>query len=118
MAVIVPGLVMASMVVAALGQVAVGSERAVTAAEAAALAAAPVTFRPFGAQGSALDEATTVALANEAKLIRCTCAQNATWATRIVRVEVEVTIDVLIFGDVTINRHARAEFAPTALLPK
>ena len=117
-AVIVPGLVIASMVIAALGQVAVASERAVTAAEAGALAAAPVTFRPFGAQGSATEEASRVATSNGAVLVSCACVHDATWATRIVRVEVEVSTSILIVGEVTLTRHARAEFAPVALLPR
>ena len=42
---------------AAVGQVLIARSRVVTAAEAGALAAAPVTFRPFGAAGSATAEA-------------------------------------------------------------
>jgi len=116
-AVIVPGLVIAGMGIAALGQVIVGFERAVSAAEAAALAAAPVTFRSFGTDGTASEEAARVAAANGGVLADCSCPQDGTWATRIVRVEVRMEVDVIIFGPITLTRQARAEFSPTKLLP-
>lgn len=116
-AVIVPGLIIASMAIAALGQVIGGFERAASAAEAAALAAAPVTFRPFGTDTSPSQEAARVASANGGVLTDCSCPKDATWATRIVRVEVQVEVDVILFGPVTVTRHASAEFAPAKLLP-
>ena len=116
-AAIVPGLVIAGTVIVALTQVVIGSERAAAAAEAGALAAAPVTFRPFGTDATASQEAARVVAANGGALTNCSCPHDATWETRVVRVEVQVEVDVILFGSITLTRHARAEFSPTKLLP-
>ncbi|MYF27026.1 MAG: hypothetical protein F4211_06935, partial [Acidimicrobiia bacterium] len=61
---------------AAAGQVLIARDRVFTAAEAGALAAAPVTFRPFGASGSAAEEAAKIVRANGARLVKCVCPPN------------------------------------------
>lgn len=87
-----------------------------TAADAAALAAAPVTFAPFGAGGSPQAEAAELAEANGARLVACDCAIDRRWLAR--RVEVRVVIEVepgiLRIGEVFAT--ASAEFDPTVWL--
>jgi len=89
--------------------------RAQVAADAAALAAAPVTFRPFGAAGSPAEEAAAFAAANGARLIRCRCLVDGSWNSRTVAVEVVVAIDVALLPATEIRATSRAEFVPTAL---
>lgn len=86
------------------------------AADAAALAAAPVTFRPFGAAGSPAAEARRLAAANGAVLAQCWCPIDRTWRSRIVEVVVERRVDLLGLGVITVRASSRAEFAPMALL--
>jgi hypothetical protein len=89
---------------------------AASAADAAALASAPVTFRPFGAQGSPRDEAARFAKANGARLVRCDCPVDRSWATRTVSVTVSRRISLPVVGVVVINATSRAVFEPSALL--
>jgi hypothetical protein len=86
------------------------------AADAAALAAAPVTFRPFGAAGTPREEAARFAAANSARLVSCDCALDRSWAARTVEVVVARRVDLMLFGSRSILASARAEFAPAALL--
>ena len=68
-----------------LAQVVAARDQAQMAADAAALAAAPVTFRQFGAKGSAHGEAGRFAEANGARLVGCAgCEIDASWQSRIV----------------------------------
>lgn len=90
--------------------------RAQAAADAAALAAAPVTFRPFGAEGTAREEAIRFAELNGARLVECRCEPDPTYASRMVSVAVEIVVSLPIVGPVTIPATARAEFAPAELL--
>lgn len=90
--------------------------QAAAAADAAALAAAPVTFRPFGAGGSPTAEAQRLAAANGAVLSRCTCPVDHTWRSRVVEVEVERRVALFGVGTITVRASSRAEFAPTLLL--
>jgi secretion/DNA translocation related TadE-like protein len=89
---------------------------ATAAADAAALAAAPVTFLPFGASGSPADEAGRFAAANGARLLSCMCPADPSWEPRTVQVEVEVVVRVWPAGDVAVRAVGRAEFAPALLL--
>lgn len=89
---------------------------AASAADAAALASAPVTFRPFGARGSPRDEAARFARANGARLVRCDCRVNRSWAIRTVSVTVSRRISLPVVGAVVINASSRAVFEPSALL--
>jgi secretion/DNA translocation related TadE-like protein len=100
-----------------LGQVLVARAVAQSAADAAALAAAPVTFRPFGAMAGPSEEARRFAESNGARLVSCRCTQDPTWAPRTVEVEVEVIADVLGLGSGRVQAVAAAEFIPLALVP-
>ena len=89
---------------------------ATSAADAAALAAAPVTFRPFGAAGTPAEEAARFAAANGAVLRSCVCPVDESWESRTVRVEVARTVHLWPIGTVTVTATSRAEFAPSLLL--
>ena len=86
------------------------------AADAAALAAAPVTFLPFGAAGSPSDEAERFATANGSRLIRCTCPVDRSWDPRTVIVEVERVAVLWPVGSIAVRSVGRAEFIPALLL--
>ncbi len=104
----------------AVGMVAAGFAAyatAVNAADAAALAAAPVTFRPFGASGTAFDEASRYARLNGARLVVCHCRTDPTWRPRTVRVTVVRRIDVPVIGAVDVRASSRATFDPLELIP-
>jgi secretion/DNA translocation related TadE-like protein len=90
--------------------------QAAAAADAAALAAAPVTFRPFGATGSPIAEARRLAGANGVVLTHCSCAVDRTWRSRVVEVVVERRVELLGLGAITVRASSRAEFAPMALI--
>jgi uncharacterized membrane protein len=89
--------------------------QAATAADAAALAAAPLTFGPLGTATSPREEAAHYAAANGARLVTCACAADPTWAARQVTVQVEKTVDLLLLGTRTVHASATAEFAPVEL---
>ncbi len=86
------------------------------AADAAALAAAPVTFRPFGANGTPTQEAARFASHNGAKLIRCSCRVDRSWDTRTVTVVVERSVALPGLGRLKVRATSRATFEPAALL--
>ena len=118
-------MVMLAVVVAVIGvvialsagaQILLGRAQAATAADAAALAAAPVTFRPFGAEGSAFQEAVRLAAANGARLTACLCNADPSWDRREVAVTVAVDVDLILFGSRTVTATSRAEFVPALLL--
>ncbi|MGI9648531.1 MAG: Rv3654c family TadE-like protein [Acidimicrobiia bacterium] len=105
-----------TLAVVAVGQYLAGYSRARAAADAAALAAAPVTFRPFGAEGSPLREARIFAGANGAELVSCDCGHDPSWEPRTVVVTVRRVFPVLLLGSRSVRATARAEFVPTRLL--
>lgn len=109
-------LMMLTLAVVAGGQLLSGRARAQAAADAAALAAAPVTFRPFNAAGSPAEEAARFAAANEAVLTRCACALDPSWEPRTVVVAVRHRVRVVLFGTTSVGAVAHAEFVPTRLL--
>lgn len=117
-AAVMVGLISVLMaVLGGLAQVVVARDTAQMAADAAALAAAPVTFRPFGATGSATDEARRFAESNGGELTNCTgCGTDPSWESRVIEVEVSVEIDLLWFGTTSINAYSAAEFVPVQLL--
>jgi hypothetical protein len=90
---------------------------ATIAADAAALAAAPVTFAGFGSEVTPALEAERFAAANGAVLTSCACAVDPTWQPRVVRVAVSAPADLLLFGTRRVPAVSRAEFDPTALPP-
>lgn len=103
------------LVVADVAGYLMGRAHALTAADAAALAAAPVTFRPFGTARPPAGEAAAVAGANGARLVRCRCAVDRSWSPRRVEVEVELLVDLLLFGPQLVRARSRAEFVPARL---
>ncbi len=108
------------MTALALGTVGAGVAayvHAANAADAAALAAAPVTFRPFGARGSPTQEAARFASLNGVSLIQCSCPVDESWDRRTVEVVVAHSLRVPLIGSVTVRATSRATFEPSALLP-
>jgi hypothetical protein len=105
-----------TVLVADLGIVLAGRYRAAVAADAAALAAAPVTFRPFGASGSPAREAARLAAANGAALVSCGCPVDTQWRRRTVRVVVSHTVELIGPGRVTVVASSSAEFDPLRLV--
>lgn len=108
-------VLVAAAAIGAGAQLIVGRVAAANAADAAALAAAPVTFRPFGAGGSPRDEAVRFARLNGAEVVRCVCPSDEAVRPRQVEVVVARQIDVLWFGRRTVIASSRAEFDPGAL---
>ena len=94
--------------VTAIGQVLIARNRVI--------AAAPVTFRPFGATGSAMEEASRLVRSNGATLVRCDCRPDSRYAPRTVVVTAMVNVDVLGLRETSIEATAAAEFRPVALL--
>ena len=107
---------MLSVGLVGVGQLLGARGTAVNAADAAALAAAPVTFRDFGSVRSPSDEARQYAQANGARLERCLCPLDGTYAARTVIVDVTVTVDLLGLYRADIGARSAAEFRPMALL--
>lgn len=101
---------------AAVGHVLLVRASVVAAADAAALAAAPVTFRSFGGRGTPEAEARHFADLNGAALVRCDCPIDRTYATRTVVVEVERRVAVVGIYDTTVRATSAAEFEPVQLL--
>lgn len=111
------GIVLLLMIgVADAGLVLAARHSAAAAADAAALAAAPVTFRPFGAGGSAGQEAARFAALNGASLVECRCRTDRSWRPRTVEVIVERSVDLIGPGTVTVRVRSTAEFDPGRLL--
>ena len=109
-------LVVLGMMLGAAGQFLSARGRVQAAADAAALAAAPVTFRRFGSSGDPAAEAARLAGANGARLIRCFCSIDRSWDSRIVEVEVGEDINVIGLGLMEVRGKAAAEFIPVQLL--
>ena len=109
-------VLMLAVAVGAVGAGVAGYVQAAGAADAAALAAAPVTFRQFGARGSPKQEAARFAAANGTRLIRCTCPVNRSWATRTVTTVVARPITISGLGRFEVRATSRATFEPAALL--
>lgn len=103
-------------VLGAVGSYLLARVEAVAAADAAALAAAPVTFLPFGAAGTAADEAARFASANGARLLSCRCSPDPSWEPRTVTVQVSREASLWPAGSVTVTATGRAEFLPALLL--
>ena len=91
-------------------------QEANTAADAAALAAAPVTFLPFGAEGSPKEEAARFVAMNGAEMMWCRCAIDRTFEPRTVEVRVRRTVQLPVLGTTYVEATGRAEFIPAALL--
>ena len=103
-----------------LGDVAVylrARATATVAADAAALAAAPLTFADFGSVSGPRVEAARFAAENGSVLVSCDCAVDPTWRPRTVRVVVSARANLMLFGSRGVTAASRAEFDPTELPP-
>jgi len=107
--------VMSALVLGAVGQTQAGALRAQTAADAAALAAAVATFPGTGSPAPHV-EAERLAAANGSRVARCICPVDPSFTERTVEITVRLEIEVLGFGQATIERVSRAEFSPLAAL--
>ena len=99
----------------AVGQYVAARFQAQGAADAAALAAAPVTFRPYGGSGDPAAEAAGFAAVNGARMVACRCPVDRSFEPRAVTVRVEMVVPVLVIGRVTVEAESRAEFSPPRL---
>ncbi len=99
----------------AAGQYVAARFRAQNAADAAALAAAPVTFHPYGGSGDPVAEAAEYAARNGAYLVACRCPIDRSFRPRAVTVRVGVTARLLVVGRLTVEARSRAEFSPPRL---
>ena len=106
-----------AVAIADTGRYLFAAAQAQTAADAAALAAAPVTFRPFGAAGTARQEAARFATANGAVLTHCRCDPDPSFDDREVVVGVAVGVDTILGGRLTVEAESRARFRPALLEP-
>jgi secretion/DNA translocation related TadE-like protein len=109
-------LVLLALLGVDVGRYLAARAQAVAAADAAALAAAPVTFRPFGAGSGPRAEAARFARANGARLLSCRCPLDRSPATRRVDVVVAVPVTLTLLGAREVRARSRAEFSPTRML--
>ena len=93
----------------------VAKAMAQSAADAAALAAAPLTFAPFGSNRTPSVEAAVFAAANGATLVSCECPSDPVWRARTVVVRVAVEVESLLPIS-RVSAVAAAEFDPTVWL--
>jgi hypothetical protein len=112
--VVAVALLLAVLIADVAGYITAGLQAA-TAADAAALAAAPQTFRPFGTGATPRVAAARYAAANGAELISCSCAIDGSWRSRVVEVVVARRVDLVLLGRRVVRALGRAELVPTAL---
>ncbi|CAN5880511.1 hypothetical protein BH23ACT5_BH23ACT5_05510 [soil metagenome] len=105
-------LVMVAAGMAGVSRLVVAHVQATVAADAAALAAAPLTF--LG--GHPAREAATHAAVNGATLVSCRCSADPRPVIRTVTVEVVSHIELPVFGRIPVRARAAAEFDPLRLL--
>ncbi|MCP3998132.1 MAG: hypothetical protein GY722_24190 [bacterium] len=111
-------VVIVSLLVVDLGRVAAARAHVSTAADAAALAAAPVTFFGFGANARPDAAAAELAEANGAYVVVCRCGIDRSWAPRTVVVTVGQTLRLSLLGDREMVATAAAEFRPILLVER
>ncbi|HEX5672448.1 MAG TPA: Rv3654c family TadE-like protein, partial [Acidimicrobiia bacterium] len=105
-------VIVASLALVAATQIVVGRARAVTAADAAALAAAVHTFPPSGEGISPSVAAIRMAGSNGARLTLCRCRIDSSQQSRTVEVRVETQVQVVLLGPVMVRAASRAEYVP------
>lgn len=105
-------LVLVSVGSVAVGRVVAAHVQATTAADGAALAAAPLTFLA----GNPRTEAADYASRNGARLVACACDTDPSFRRRVVTVEVRKEVDLPVWGIVTVRGRAAAEFDPMDLV--
>ncbi len=111
---VVASVVFLGTATASVAVLVAAKSRANAGADAAALAAAPLTFPSLGGERSPIAEASRLALANAARLVRCRCPVDPSWVARTVDVEVGVVVSVPLFGEIVVRSTASAEFDPVA----
>lgn len=109
---VVSALVLVAVGLVAVGRLVAAHVQATTAADGAALAAAPLTFLP----GNPGTEAADYAARNGARLVSCRCQIDLSFRRRVARVEVRKEVDLPVFGAVRVRSRAAAEFDPMDLL--
>ncbi|MDE0122531.1 MAG: pilus assembly protein TadG-related protein [bacterium] len=102
-------LLMIGVAVLDISAVVSARTRSQTAADAAALAAAPATFTLASSPQQA---ATRMAEANGARLIWCKCRIDRRPKVRTVTVETAVVARLWLWEEVTVFAQSRAEFTP------
>ncbi len=96
-------------------RVAATRARLTSAGDAAALAAAPLTFARFGTTALPERAAAETAFANGAQLEQCRCDIDRTWRPRTVVVTVSAEVELLLLPDRSLRAKAAAEFRPVDL---
>ena len=102
-------LLMIGVAVLDISAVVSARTRSQTAADAAALAAAPATFTLASSPQQA---ATRMAEANGARLVWCVCRIDRRPKVRTVTVETAVVARLWLWEEVTVFAQSRAEFTP------
>jgi hypothetical protein len=93
----------------------VARARATVAADAVALAAAPITFSSFGDQDDPARAAAAIAAANGVDVVECLCSIDRSWARRVVVAVVSIDLELLLLPDRRVEAAAAAEFRPILL---
>jgi len=96
----------------ATAQIVIGRSRATAAADAAALAAAPMTFPPVAEGRSPVEGARALAEANGAQLVACRCPRVESFESRRVEVTVAFPVELPMLGRRWIHATSAAEFVP------
>lgn len=104
-----------SLLMVDVARVAAARAQLTTAADAAALAAAPATFADFGAGADPRRAAAETASGNGAQLVACRCPIDHTWAGRTVQVVVARDVRLTLLGSRHLEAAAAAEFSPVLL---
>lgn len=108
-------VVVCGLFIADLGVYLAARASAQVAADAAALAAAPVTFRPAATGPSPTALAAQYAIANGAELVECVCRSDDSWRERTVHVRVVIAVDLVLLAADLVGASSSAEFDPTQL---
>ena len=109
-------MVLGTALIVGLAQMAVARAVAQSAADAAALAAAPLTFHAYDGVGDPEAAARDAVATNGAELVDCRCPIDRTWSDRVVVVRASVAARPLAIWQLTIAAEAAAEFRPVDLL--
>lgn len=108
--------VVLSMLIADIGGFLAARLQAAAAADAAALASAPVTFSGFGDPTTPVSVAAQIAAANGGRLVECRCPVDRSWRSRRVDVVVALEVSLILFGIQEVQASSAAEFDPRALV--
>lgn len=95
-----------------VGRLVAAHVQVTAAADAAALAAAPLTFLA----GDPRSEAVEFARRNGSRLVSCRCVRDPRLSARVVTVVVVATVDLGLLGEHSVRARAAAEFDPMDLI--